>query len=459
MKIALLISGYLRTIKYNIQNIKQNIIQNHDCDIYIHITVDSEKDKYYNHKNNINIEKILQPKILIKSNNLNFCDDQKKNNIFNQNYKFFILNQQKKNIELHENIKYDLVIKFRPDLYIENKIEYVLSNNIIIPQSSKMDINKLDKKKNKYICDIFAYGNSSIMDKYFNIFLNLEYLIKKYGKINETLVYHYLNEYNIPYTLKKIEYIVILSTCNTIAICGNSSTGKTVLSNKIKKILKNSFILECDRYHKWERKNILWEKYTHLNPNANFLTKMKNDVFDLKLGRNIYQIDYDHNNGKFTDQKLIKSNENIIVCGLHALYNNTNLHNLNIFLDVDDNLRIPWKIKRDINKRGYSYTKILEQINKRKDDYINYILPQKEKSNIIINFYTDQKFDIKNIDNYNPPIYMKLYIKKFLLNNNYISILSKYKYTIKNIKNMHLLTFEKYNDYYEIILNIIKMFI
>ena len=50
MKIALLISGYLRTIKYNIQNIKQNIIQNHDCDIYIHITVDSEKDKYYNHK-------------------------------------------------------------------------------------------------------------------------------------------------------------------------------------------------------------------------------------------------------------------------------------------------------------------------------------------------------------------------------------------------------------------------
>ena len=459
MKIALLISGYLRTIKYNIQNIKQNIIQNHDCDIYIHITVDSEKDKYYNHKNNINIEKILQPKILIKSNNLNFCDDQKKNNIFNQNYKFFILNQQKKNIELHENIKYDLVIKFRPDLYIENKIEYVLSNNIIIPQSSKIDINKLDKKKNKYICDIFAYGNSSIMDKYFNIFLNLEYLIKKYGKINETLVYHYLNEYNIPYTLKKIEYIVILSTCNTIAICGNSSTGKTVLSNKIKKILKNSFILECDRYHKWERKNILWEKYTHLNPNANFLTKMKNDVFDLKLGRNIYQIDYDHNNGKFTDQKLIKSNENIIVCGLHALYNNTNLHNLNIFLDVDDNLRIPWKIKRDINKRGYSYTKILEQINKRKDDYINYILPQKEKSNIIINFYTDQKFDIKNIDNYNPPIYMKLYIKKFLLNNNYISILSKYKYTIKNIKNMHLLTFEKYNDYYEIILNIIKMFI
>jgi hypothetical protein len=38
MKIALLISGYLRGFKENINSIKNNIIQDHDCDIYIHIT-------------------------------------------------------------------------------------------------------------------------------------------------------------------------------------------------------------------------------------------------------------------------------------------------------------------------------------------------------------------------------------------------------------------------------------
>ena len=121
MKIALLISGYLRTIKYNIQNIKQNIIQNHDCDIYIHITVDSEKDKYYNHKNNINIEKNLQPKILIKSNNLNFCDDQKKNNIFNQNYKFFILNQQKKILNYMKTLNMTLLLNTDPIFILKIK--------------------------------------------------------------------------------------------------------------------------------------------------------------------------------------------------------------------------------------------------------------------------------------------------------------------------------------------------
>ena len=460
MKLALLISGYLRTIKYNFESIKKNIMQNNNCDIYIHITEDIKNDKYYNLKNDINfIHTKLQPKILIQSKNFNFFDNQKKNNIFNQNYKFFILNQQKKNIELYENIKYDFVIKCRPDLYLKNKIEYTYSNYITIPLSSKMDIHKLKNNNDPYICDIFAYGNSTMMDKYFDIFLNLKNLIKKYGEINETLFYYYLNDNDISYKIKNIDYNVILSICNTIAICGNSSTGKTTLSNKIKDILKNSFILECDRYHKWERNDKSWGENTHLNPNANFLTKMKEDVFNLKIGKNIYQVDYDHKNGKFTDKMLIESKENIIICGLHTLYNNTNLHNLKIFLDIDENLRIPWKIKRDKKKRGYSYTKILKQIDDRKDDYIKYILPQKKISDIIINLYTNNIFDNTKIDDYNPDIYLKVYILENILNNNYISTLSKNKNTIKKINNMYLLNFEKYDDYYEIILNIIKIFI
>ena len=48
MKLALLISGYLRGFVENIQSIKDNIIQSYDCDIYIHITEDKETDKYFN---------------------------------------------------------------------------------------------------------------------------------------------------------------------------------------------------------------------------------------------------------------------------------------------------------------------------------------------------------------------------------------------------------------------------
>ena len=42
MKIAILISGYLRTFQNNINHFKFNLLQNHDIDIYIHKTTNEE---------------------------------------------------------------------------------------------------------------------------------------------------------------------------------------------------------------------------------------------------------------------------------------------------------------------------------------------------------------------------------------------------------------------------------
>jgi uridine kinase len=203
-----------------------------------------------------------------------------------------------------------------------------------------------------------------------------------------------------------------LSLFNTIAITGDSGSGKTTVSKILQNVFNNSFVLECDRYHKWERNDKNWENYTHLNPSSNFITKMQNDVFDLKIGNNVYQIDYNHETGKFTDKELIESKENIIVCGLHSLYISDKILNLKIYMDTDDNLRIPWKIKRDILKRGYTIEKIYKQIMDRKHDFDKYIKIQREKSDIIICFYTDTIFDINNFDiNYNPVVYLKIGIK------------------------------------------------
>ena len=75
---------------------------------------------------------------------------------------------------------------------------------------------------------------------------------------------------------------------------------------------------------------------------------MQKDVFDLKIGKNIYQVDYNHKTGKFTSEELIESKNTILVCGLHSLYNQNS--NLNIFMDTMKDLNIIWKIKRDIKK-------------------------------------------------------------------------------------------------------------
>lgn len=417
---ALLISGYLRSFKENITNLQKYLLNDNNVDIYIHITKD--KDTKYNN-NDVALDEIyalLKPKMLIITKNFNFNDDININNILNENYKYYLLNEERKKIEKIEKIKYTLLIKIRPDVNLNKKINFDVNNNkICIPTDSKIDIHKLNKCSDKYICDIIAYGPEALMNVYFELYNELNNLIEKYGTVNETLLYYHLKNNNINYELIDINYIVILSLCNTIAITGDSGSGKTTISSIIKNLFINSFILECDRYHKWERNDNNWNNYTHLNPYSNYLAKMKNDVFNLKVGNNIYQVDYDHKTGKFTDNAIIESNENIIICGLHTLYIPDNIINLKIYIDTDENLKTPWKIKRDIKKRGYTPEQILKQINGRRDDYFKYIYPQKKNADLIINFYTNTIFDIDNFNiNDDYDVLLKIGIRStFIINN------------------------------------------
>lgn len=456
MKIALIISGYLRGINENIEKIKNNIIQNNECDVYIHITNDESNDKYFNKKTTIDfINTNLTPKILLITNNFIFSHNNQVNNILNQNYKFYWLNEERKRICELEKITYDIVIKIRPDLNIIDKLNYNINfEYIYIPNDSKIDQNKLKNTDDSFICDMLAYGSCEKMNDYFNYYLYINDLIKKYGNINETLLYEYLNMNNIRYILLDINYYVVLSLCNTIAISGDSGTGKTTISNILTSLFNDSFILECDRYHKWERNDENWEKYTHLNPEANYITKMSSDVFDLKIGKNVYQVNYDHCNGKFTNKEKIESSDNIIVCGLHCLYLPENIINLKIYMDTDDNLRIPWKIKRDIEKRGYTIEKILEQINSRKSDFQKYILPQKEKADIIINFFTDKEFHLNSYNIHeNLNIFLKIGVKNIYNINKIVSNLTFTNF--ENIDNFFYFYFDTCNDFTEY-KNIIK---
>lgn len=452
MRVALIISGYLRTFKLNYPNLKEKILdQFENVDIYLHITENEEKDdRYLNQIEDIsNIKKELNPICIIVEPNIKFFDDKNKNNIFNSFSKLYKLNQIK--IENEKYIgQYDIVIKYRPDLNIIS--DYIFEkpeNNILIPSDSKIDKGKLKNPNDSYLCDIFAYGSSKMMDKYFEVFNHLPKLSDKYGDVSETLIYHYLNDNHITYKTIDIEYTVILSMCNVFAICGDSGSGKSTLGEILKRYFSNSFMLECDRYHKWERKDENWNKYTHLNTDANYITKMNEDIFNLKVGNSIYQVDYNHVSGKFTEPEKIETSDNMIVCGLHSLYTeNQNLYNLKIFIDTHDTLKYTWKIKRDMQKRGYSKEQILNQIESRKNDYINYILPQRDKSDIIINFFTDDDFDINRLDEI-PNIKLRIIIKKrfnlFPILKSFTSNSISYDFVVED--NYYIIVIDKFSDH------------
>lgn len=441
MKVALLISGYLRSIKLNSLNIKKLILNKFDkVDVYIHITENETiDDKYLNlNENEENIKFIkneFNPKALLIESNIEFSKNKKENDLLNSWFKLYKLNQIKK---YNESItgKYDIVIKTRPDVNLVNLKFKKNLNYIHIPNKSLVDKNKLSNLDDPYLCDIFAYSSSEMMDKYFDIYQDIFKLINKYGKTPETILYYYLNDNKIKYELENIDFNVILSQCNVFAICGDSGSGKTTLGNLLKKYFSNSILFECDRYHKWERNSKNWKKYTHLNPEANYISKMQNDVFNLKIKNSIFQVDYDHNTGKFKEPEKIENADNVIVCGLHSLYgDNKHVFNFSIFMDPDESLKRKWKIERDTKNRGYTKDKVLKQISDRKNDYKKYILPQKNKSDVIVNFFEK-----------NSSVGLNIYINKKYSLELIISILSKYNipYQLKIEKNFNVITFNEY---------------
>jgi uridine kinase len=456
MKIALLISGYLRTFKTTIFSIKETILNNNEVDIYMHITKNENEDIYMNN-NDFNemiilINMQLKPKCILIEKNGFFSEDIKTNDLYNQWLKYYKLNEIKKQNENIYNYKYDIVIKYRYDVIIEEELNFnEFNKNIIyIPFDSKIDKSKLTNKNDMFVCDILAYGDSNIMDKYFNIFFHLSEYIKLYGIISETILYYHLSKNNIKINFFYNKFNVILSECNLIAICGDSSSGKTTLSTKLQNIFSKAFIMECDRYHKWERNDKNWNTLTHLNPDANYLIKMKKDVFSLKIGQNIYQVDYNHKTGKFTSPEYIKNEKNIIVCGLHTLYNNNAIYNFKIFMDTDINLKYQWKIIRDTTKRGHSKKNIIENIKKRQDDYNKYILPQKYNSDLIVRFYNNNIFDLDSFDEIkiiNKELHLMLSISNKYNIFDIIYVFQKYNINIiqqKILENYNTIVFEKY---------------
>ena len=180
---------------------------------------------------------------------------------------------------------------------------------------------------------------------------------------------------------------------NIIAICGDSGSGKTTLAKELSLKIKNSMIFECDRYHKWERNNWNWKYYTHLNPSANNIDIMIEDLEKLKNNESISQIKYDHSSGNFTENQIITPCKNIFVCGLHSFYIKSDI---NIYIDVEENLKYVWKINRDFKNRGYTIEEILKNIERRKSEYNNYVYPEINKSDILISYSWEKKLK-KNI--------------------------------------------------------------
>ncbi len=173
-----------------------------------------------------------------------------------------------------------------------------------------------------------------------------------------------------------------------IGVAGDSGCGKSTFLRRLTDLFGEDFVtvICLDDYHCLDRKQRKETGITALDPRANNFDLMAEQMKALKEGRAIDKPIYNHETGLLDPAERIEPNHIIVIEGLHPLYDERvrNLIDFSVYLDISDEVKIAWKIQRDMAERGHRYEDVLFAINARKPDFTAYIDPQKQYADVVI---------------------------------------------------------------------------
>jgi phosphoribulokinase len=175
-----------------------------------------------------------------------------------------------------------------------------------------------------------------------------------------------------------------------LSLVGDSGAGKSTLSNGCVELLGPERVTAIclDDYHSLDRKGRTERGITALHPQCNHLDLIGQHVRLLRAGETIFKPVYDHSDGTFAPPEFVVPGPVVLIHGLHGLYTAElrNLWDMSVYLDPDPELRIDWKIKRDMSKRGYTRAEVIQQLEERRHDSETFIVPQREFADMVISF-------------------------------------------------------------------------
>ena len=173
-----------------------------------------------------------------------------------------------------------------------------------------------------------------------------------------------------------------------IGVAGDSGCGKSTFLRRLTDLFGEEFmtVICLDDYHSLDRKQRKVAGVTALNPKANNFDLMYEQIKALKNGQAIDKPIYNHETGELDPPERIEPNKVVVVEGLHPLFDERvrSLVDFGVYLDISDEVKISWKIQRDMAERGHTYEDILASINARKPDFSAYIEPQREHADVVI---------------------------------------------------------------------------
>lgn len=173
-----------------------------------------------------------------------------------------------------------------------------------------------------------------------------------------------------------------------IGVAGDSGSGKTTFTDSIRHLFGDSVVttITLDDYHIYNRAQRDEIQITPLHPDANNLAGLERDLRLLKQGKGIYKNIYNHSTGRLEGPEYLPPAKIIILEGLHSLFTPglRDLLDFSLYLDPASAVKREWKIKRDMEKRGYSEREVRDAIARRENDYRAYIAPQRDLADAVI---------------------------------------------------------------------------
>lgn len=182
--------------------------------------------------------------------------------------------------------------------------------------------------------------------------------------------------------ISKPERVVI------IGVAGDSGCGKSTFLRRLSDLFGEQFmtVICLDDYHSLDRKQRKATGITALDPRANNFDLMYEQVKALKEGKSIMKPIYNHETGMIDPPELIEPNHVIVIEGLHPLFDPRvrELLDFSVYLDLSDEVKIAWKIQRDMAERGHTLQDVMQAIEARRPDFEAYIDPQKSHADVVI---------------------------------------------------------------------------
>jgi uridine kinase len=186
-----------------------------------------------------------------------------------------------------------------------------------------------------------------------------------------------------------------------VGIAGDSGSGKDTLSTALARVFGENEVVAVsgDDYHTWERGSPLWKIWTHLNPSANQLSRLAEDLRTLVHGGAIQCRSYDHATGRFDPRRKKRHNDVVLVSGLHTLYSPQlrEVLDVKIYLDMAEDLRRHLKIQRDTIERNHPLEAVLASIDRRLPDYLKFIAPQQEQADLVFRLAQADSLDLSTL--------------------------------------------------------------